>query len=333
MGPTELLRAVTAALSSPDEETAYVRLPGRLTRDFVEGSRTKVTWDGSLLSIPVSGVGVLAVPTGAPDDDLMAAAESVGVQISQFAERCRAERGMRDFEARRRAMLDVAFDSVITIDDDGIVLAANRAAERTFGYSAEEMIGRELAPLIIPETLREAHRSGISRYLRTGRGPIVGRRVELTAMRRDGSEFPVELVVTRPDIPGERAFYGYLRDLTARNVAEAALHRLADEQAALRRVATAVAAASDPTRLFALVGEEVGRLLDAQTAHIFRFDPDGRGGTIVGGWALRPDHILPPGTRWSWPRCAPTAASSRSRSSSPAPTCPARRCSAATCAT
>ncbi len=296
MKASELLRAVTAALSSPDEDTAYARLPGRLTRDVVEGSRTKVTWDGSLLSIPISGVGVLAVPTGAPDDELMAAAESVGVQVSQFAQRCRAERGMRDFEARRAAMLDVAFDSVITMDDDGIVLAVNRAAERTFGYTAAEMVGRELAPLIIPETLREAHSSGIARYLRTGRGPIVGRRVELTAMRRDGTEFPVELVVTRPDIPGERAFYGYLRDLTARNVAEAALHRLADEQAALRRVATAVAAASDPTRLFALVGEEVGRLLEAQTAHIFRFDPDGRGGTIVGGWALRPEHILPPGT-------------------------------------
>src|ERR1044072_2857186 len=121
---------------------------------------------------------------------------------------------------------------------------------------------------MIPEARREAHRSGIVRYLRTGRGPIVGRRVELTAMRKDGSEFPVELVVTRPDIPGERVFSGYLRDLTARNRAEAALHRLADEQAALRRVATAVAAESDPSRLFALVSEEVGNLLEAQTAHI-----------------------------------------------------------------
>ncbi len=197
------------------------------------------------------------------------------------------------------------------------------------------MIGQELAPLIIPEALRSAHRTGIARYLRTGRGPIVGRRVELTAMRRDGTEFPVELVVTRPDIPGERAFYGYLRDLTARNVAEAALHRLADEQAALRRVATAVAAESDPTRLFALVGEEVGRLLDAQTAHIFRFDTDGRGGTIVGGWALRADHILPPGTRM--PMDGDTAATRVWRSGAPrgwtttrAPRASSRRSCAAT---
>ena len=93
-------------------------------------------------------------------------------------------------------------------------------------------------------------------------------------MRNDGTEFPVELVVTRPDVPGERVFYGYLRDLTARYRAEAALHRLADEQAALRRVATAVAAELDPSSLFELVTEEVARLLDAETAALMRFDGD-----------------------------------------------------------
>ena len=159
------------------------------------------------------------------------------------------------------------------------------------------MVGRTVAETIIPESLREAHRHGLERYLRSGRGPVVGRRVELTAMRADGSEFPVELVVTRPEIPGAPVFYGYLRDLSARYVAEASLHRLADEQAALRRVATAVAAEHDPAQLFALVSEEVGRLLEARTAHMFRFDADGTGGSIIGGWGLRPEHVLPPGTR------------------------------------
>ena len=116
-------------------------------------------------------------------------------------------------------------------------------------------------------------------------------------MRADQSEFPVELVVTRPAIPGEPLFYGYLRDLTSRYVAEATLHRLADEQAALRRVATAVASEHESSRLFELVSEEVGRLFEAQTAHMFRFDSDGAGGTIVGGWALRAEHVLPVGTR------------------------------------
>ena len=149
MRPAELLRAVTAALTSPDEETAFARLPGTLKRSL--NGHKKVTWDGSDLSIPVAGVGALLVPTSPPDDDLMAAAESVGVQIAQFVERCRAERAMLDFEARRAAMLDVAFDSVFTMDDAGTVLSANRAAERTFGYAAAEIVGQELAALIIPD--------------------------------------------------------------------------------------------------------------------------------------------------------------------------------------
>ena len=221
---------------------------------------------------PGAGRGRAAVPLAVePDETLLAAAESVGPQLALFG-------AQRDSAARRRAVLDVAFDSVLTMDDRGVVLSANRAAERLFGYAAADMIGREVAELIIPPSLREAHRDGLSRYLKTGRGPVVGRRVELTAMRADGSEFPVELVVTRPEAPGRVVFYGYLRDLTARYVAETALHRLADEQAALRRVATAVAAESESARLFALVSEEVGRLLEARTAHMFRFDTDGQAG-------------------------------------------------------
>ena len=144
-------------------------------------------------------------------------------------------------------MLDVAFDSVVTMDEGGVVVGGQprRGADVRLRGGRD---GRDelVADVIIPPALRDAHRDGLARYLKTGRGPVVGRRVELTAMRKDGTEFPVELVVTRPEVPGEHVFYGYLRDLTSRYRAEAALHRLADEQAALRRVATAVAAESDP---------------------------------------------------------------------------------------
>jgi len=280
----ELLRSVTRALASSDPVAA---LPGTLDRD---PAGAELGWNGGTLSIPVPGAGVLRIETGPPDETLEAAAESAAAQIAM-------SRALRESAARRRAMLDVAFDSVVTMDADGIVLAVNRAAERLFGYRAADMTGRTVAETIIPASLRDAHRQGLERYLRTGRGPVVGRRVELTAMRADGTEFPVELVVTRPELPGAPVFYGYVRDLTARYVAEASLHRLADEQAALRRVATAVAAAHEPTRLFALVSEEVGRLLQARTAHMFRFDADGAGGEIIGGWALRPEHVLAAGTR------------------------------------
>ncbi len=230
-------------------------------------------------------VGPLRFRAPEPDAATRAALDDLGTMIA-----------LEGYEARRRALLDVAFDSVITMDEHGLVLEVNRAAERTFGYAAGDMIGREVAELIIPPALRDAHRRGLARHLdRDGGGPIVGRRVELTAMRADGSEFPVELVVTRPDTHGPPLFYGYVRDISSRQRAEAALHRLAEEQAALRRVATAVAAESDPAALFGIVAEELARLLEAERAHLFGYDPDGRGGTIMGGWSLVDEHRLPVG--------------------------------------
>jgi PAS domain S-box-containing protein len=234
----------------------------------------------------------------ADTDDLVEAFEAVartappGPELDRLAALVRTQAGA---EARRRALLDVAFDSVITMDSDGRVVDVNRAAAKTFGYARGDMVGRLVADLVIPPGLREAHRRGLARHLERGGGPVVGRRVELTATRADGSEFPVELVVTRPEISGPPLFYGYVRDVTARQRAEAALHQLADEQAALRRVATAVAAESDPAALFGIVSEELGRLLQSERAHMFRFDPDGRGGTIMGGWALGEEHRLPVG--------------------------------------
>ena len=103
-------------------------------------------------------------------------------------------------------------------------------------------------------------------------------------MRADGSTFPVELAVTRPDLPGPPLFCGYLRDVTERRRAEHALQGMAEEQAALRRVATAVAAEVEPERLFGLIAEEVGRALDAGIGNILRYDGDGTA-LVMGVWS------------------------------------------------
>ena len=114
------------------------------------------------------------------------------------------------------------------MDHHGNVVEVNRATERTFGYRAGEMIGRELAELIVPPRWREAHRAGLERYVRTGRGASAGTRWRRTGMRADGSEFPVELIVTRADLPGPPLFCGYLRDVTEARERERDLRRLAD---------------------------------------------------------------------------------------------------------
>ena len=119
-------------------------------------------------------------------------------------------------EARQRAILEAALDGVISIDGHGRITYLNTAAERIFGYRTDEVIGRELAEAIVPPSLRDAHRAGFGRYLDTGEPRILGRRLELPAMRADGSEFPVELTITRTGPPEAPAFTGYVRDITDR---------------------------------------------------------------------------------------------------------------------
>lgn len=123
-------------------------------------------------------------------------------------------------EARQRAILEAALDAVISIDQHARVTYANSAFEHIFGYRADEVVGRELAEAVIPPSLREAHRQGFARYLATGQTRILDRRIEMTAMRADGSEFPVEIAITRNGVTGEPAFTAYVRDITERLRAE-----------------------------------------------------------------------------------------------------------------
>jgi PAS domain S-box-containing protein len=154
------------------------------------------------------------------DPELLDTMATLGDQIGVAIERRRDAERLRAEQARHRAMLDVALDCVISIDEQGRVLEFNPAAERTFGYAAEEAIGRDLAELIIPPELRERHREGFARFLVTGEARVLDRRLELTGMRADGSTFPVELTITRIALPEQPGFAGYLRDITERKQAE-----------------------------------------------------------------------------------------------------------------
>src|SRR5439155_25500979 len=127
------------------------------------------------------------------DDDLLRVLVSVGAQVGQSLERRRAEARLRESEARKAAMLETALDAVITIDHHGRIVEWNPAAERTFGYPRGQAVGREMADLIVPPRLREQHHRGLAHFLSTGEGPVLGRRIELPALRADGGEFSCEL--------------------------------------------------------------------------------------------------------------------------------------------
>jgi PAS domain S-box-containing protein len=171
-------------------------------------------------------LGVIEFFAGEPrrvDAELLTTMSVLGDQIGQAVERRRDAEALRAEEARHRAMLDAALDCVVTIDHEGRVVDFNPAAERTFGYRAADAVGRAMAELIVPPELRERHRRGLARYLATEQAVLLNRRLEITGMRADGSTFPVELAITRIDVPGPPKFTGYLRDITERKAAEAEL--------------------------------------------------------------------------------------------------------------
>src|SRR4051794_8188736 len=170
-------------------------------------------------AFPVRGprglVGVMEFFAGElrePDERLLATMGVLGFQLGQFVARRRAEEEVRASESRLRAILNAALDAVVTIDADGRVIGWNPAAEAIFGHSAAEAIGREMAELIVPPRLRDAHRRGLARFLETGHGVVLDRRLELAGVRRDGIEFPVELTITRIPLPRAPPLTGHLRD-------------------------------------------------------------------------------------------------------------------------
>ncbi|HEY6966355.1 MAG TPA: EAL domain-containing protein [Burkholderiales bacterium] len=149
----------------------------------------------------------------------------VGMGIS-LAERRQAEAQLRDSEYRHRAILETSLNCIIVIDDRGTIVDFNPAAERSFGVPRAQAIGAPMASLIIPPRLRDAHARGFARFLATGEGPYLGRRVETQALRADGTEFPVELAITPVQSGSKRLFAGSLRDITERKAAEARIDRL-----------------------------------------------------------------------------------------------------------
>src|SRR5438309_3294833 len=144
-----------------------------------------------------------------------------------LTERRRADEALRAAEEYARLVVDLAYSAFVAIDQDGVITGWNRQAEITFGWPRDEAIGRQLAETIIPPQHRDAHRSGLQRYLATGEGPVLNRVIEITALRRDGSEFPVELTISPMRIGGKVVFTAFIRDVTDRKAAEETLQRAA----------------------------------------------------------------------------------------------------------
>jgi two-component system, LuxR family, sensor kinase FixL len=181
------------------------------------------------MAVPVSGTGgVVAVlelfvtHERAGEPGRLERIAKVAEELGPLVERRRAEEALRASQARFQAVTEAAVDAIVSADSAGRLLTWNGGAERMFGWTAEEIVGRPLT-VIIPERFRALHEEGIARVRRTGRSRLAGSVVELAGLHRDGHEFPIELSIGSWNGPDGLAFSGVLRDITDRKRTEANL--------------------------------------------------------------------------------------------------------------
>ncbi len=136
------------------------------------------------------------------------------------SKRNQAEKALLDNDAKLRAIINGALDGIVTIDATGAVIEFNPAAERIFGYAKDEVMGKPLSEIIVPPALRKAHETKHREFVLTGKKHIFDRRVELTAMRADGSEFPVELTLTSLQGESSTLVTGFIRDISIQKKAQ-----------------------------------------------------------------------------------------------------------------
>jgi PAS domain S-box-containing protein len=149
--------------------------------------------------------------------------------MSEELHRQRNAEAARQSAERIRLILDSSLDAVVTIDEQGRVTGWNPQATTTFGWSRDETIGQDLADLVIPERYRAAHRRGLAHFLATGEGPLLNRRLELAATRKDGTEIPIELTISPLPLADRYEFSAFIRDITDRKSAEEQIQHYASE--------------------------------------------------------------------------------------------------------
>jgi PAS domain S-box-containing protein len=175
----------------------------------------------------------------------------------------RAEEQLRQSVQRTRLILDNALDAVITMRASGSISDWNAQAEKMFGIPRGEALGQQMSRTIIPHRYRDRHDAGLKKFLETGEGPVLNKRIEITALHRDGHEFPVELSISPAKVGDHWTFSAFIRDLTEQKKAEEAL-RLGEQalQASERRLIQIL----ETVPLGIFVSDELGNIAFANAA-------------------------------------------------------------------
>jgi PAS domain S-box-containing protein len=147
--------------------------------------------------------------------------------VFDITERQKSENELRESETRSRSIISTSHDAFVAIDQSGVITDWNAQAENTFGWSRKEALGRRLSETIIPRSQRAAHRLGLKKFLSTGEARMLNRRIELSALHRDGHEFPVEVTISPLQMGESYVFNAFIRDLRDRKQTEEIRARLA----------------------------------------------------------------------------------------------------------
>ena len=200
---------------------------------------------------------------------------------TDITDRKRAEQALRDNEEQTRSIIDTAMDAVITMNTDGVITGWNPQAEATFGWTRREAIGRLMSETIIPPQYREAHVRGLRRYLATGEAVVLQRRLELSALHRDGHEFPVELAITPIGAGERRGFSAFVRDITERKLAESKLQAQLARLQLLDQITRAIGERQDLQSIYQVAIRSVEERLPVDFACVCRYDAADNALTVI----------------------------------------------------
>jgi PAS domain S-box-containing protein len=193
-------------------------------------------------------------------------------QVLDISERKHVEEALRAREEEVRRILETAQDAFVAMDSDGRISDWNRQAEEVFGWPREEAVGRVLAETIIPERYREQHRRGLERFLATGQGPVLDKRLELSALRRDGTEFPVELTIWALPRGGSHRFNALVHDISERLSSQTELSRQTEELTALHETTLDLLRRLEPTSLLEAILARAAALMGTEHGYLYVVD-------------------------------------------------------------
>ena len=218
------------------------------------------------------------------DPDILRAKIATFLEIDRLRSSTRLAEQLRASEHRAEAIVAASLDGVVSVDHEGRILEFNPAAERAFGYRRDEVIGRPFAEVIIPPEQRESFGASVGRYMRSGDAHLMGQRLELPAMRADGSTFLAEVAVVRMPMAGAPTYTAFLRDVTE-------VRRSAEHTRRLQEITAALSRALTPEEVAAAIVEHGVAALGAQAGSIFGLLDDGRTLEMLGSTGYPPEVV------------------------------------------